>query len=593
MSVLTRPSAEAAAPARRWRTDSSLTLPLCLLGSAVAVWAAALHAVDLDKLSDIGLISALPATYWLAVGLLTAGFFTVLSRDERPGWLLGTYLVAAVLFLHGVPGFIEGAARFPTSWVHAGFAEQIMSHHSTLPGLDARFSWPGFFSAAALVADAGGVSPLWFVRWAPVAVNLACLLPLVAILRTSGVDSRVRWIALWLFVVANWVGQDYFAPQALAFFLYLVFVAVVLRFFRPAHAEHVPYITRLRTVETLECPVEETTPGVRLALVAVLLAISAATIVAHQLTPFALLAVAAALVVGRRTTLNALPVLLLVAALAWISFGAEVYWRGHIADVTGGVGKLGAAVGAGLDKRLHGSAGHLMVVRLRLVAAAGMWLLAAWGALRAFRRNGRLPWTYLILAGAPLSLVAVQSYGGEILLRVYLFSLPFVALLAALVFVPGRRRLAAAAAVSMVMTALFVTIRYGNERFESFTKDEVAAVRYVMREARPGDRIVAVNPSLPWRDHDIGTYKFIGQIDEQWIDDGNAVLGYIKPTDPKQARPGMTGYLVLTKSQAAYGEVVEGRPAGWMDDLERRTLATGQAQVVFRNDDATVLRSRS
>jgi hypothetical protein len=226
-----------------------------------------------------------------------------------------------------------------------------------------------------------------------------------------------------------------------------------------------------------------------------------------------------------------------------------------------------------------------MTVRLRLVAAVGMWLLAAAGAMRAFRRDGRLPWTYLLVAGAPLSLVAVQSYGGEILLRVYLFSLPFVALLAALLFVPGAARLAAGAAVSMGMTVLFVTVRYGNERFESFTRDEVAAVRYVMGQARPGDRIVAVNSSLPWRDHDIGTYKFIGQIESQWIDHGNAVVGYLTPVK--------TGYLILTKSQAAYGEVVEGRPAGWLDDLERRALATGKVHVVFHNDDATVLRSGS
>ena len=42
-------------------------------------------------------------------------------------------------------------------------------------------------------------------------------------------DRRVVWLGAWLFFVANWVGQDYFSPQAFAFFLYLVLLGVVVR----------------------------------------------------------------------------------------------------------------------------------------------------------------------------------------------------------------------------------------------------------------------------------------------------------------------------------------------------------------------------
>ncbi|MGH9276919.1 MAG: hypothetical protein ACRD12_02250, partial [Acidimicrobiales bacterium] len=139
------------------------------------------------------------------------------------------------------------------------------------------------------------------------------------------------------------------------------------------------------------------------------------------------------------------------------------------------------------------------------------------------------------------------------------------------------------------LVAVFVTIRYGNERFESFTAGEVAAVQYVYDHAGPGDRIVAVNPSLPWRHHDIDRYTFIGKIDDEWIHDGTAIVGYLQPRDTDAPR-GRTGYLVLTKGQGAYGEVVQGRDAGWLDEVERLALATGDAQVVYRNDDATVLR---
>ena len=44
------------------------------------------------------------------------------------------------------------------------------------------------------------------------------------------------WTGIWLFALGNWIGQDYFSPQAFAFFLYLVVVLVVVRWLgrRPA-----------------------------------------------------------------------------------------------------------------------------------------------------------------------------------------------------------------------------------------------------------------------------------------------------------------------------------------------------------------------
>ncbi|MGH9280837.1 MAG: lipopolysaccharide biosynthesis protein, partial [Acidimicrobiales bacterium] len=362
MSVVTPIAPGPVAPRRRVRLRArpdALVLHAGLLVAAIGVGTVSLGHVDLSRLGDAGLITALPATWFVAVALLTVSFFGLLARPRHPAWLLWAHVLAAIVFLHGVTGFVEATPRFPTAWVHAGFAEHIMSHHGTLPDLDARFSWPGFFSTAALVASAGGVSPMWLVRWAPLAVNLATLIPLVAIFRTAGVGDRVRWVALWLFVVGNWVGQDYFAPQALGFLLFLVFVAVLLARFRPAGQDlpgaawlagrlpHRRVARRAAAVTALESPAVDAAPAVRAALVVVLLGITAAAIVSHQLTPFALVTATAALVVGRRTTLGWMPMLILVAAVAWISYAAVTYWSGHLADVTGGLGRLGASVGAG------------------------------------------------------------------------------------------------------------------------------------------------------------------------------------------------------------------------------------------------------
>ncbi|MGH9223133.1 MAG: hypothetical protein ACRD2W_04975 [Acidimicrobiales bacterium] len=563
-----------------------------LLGAAVALWLASLSQVNLDDLSDIGLISALPPAFFLSVALLTVGFFREIGRrDPRPAFLWA-HTVLVVVFLQGIAAAVEGAPRFPTSWIHAGFTDQIADHHSTLPMLDARFSWPGFFSVAALVETVAGLeSALWFVRWSPVVFGLVALAPAAVILRVAEVEDRARWTALWLFCVANWVGQDYFAPQALNAFLYLVVVAVLLKWFRPYALRPVPLLGS--RVGTLEAPVAASTPRARVALVLVVTGLFAASVLSHQLTPFALAAAAAALVVGRRSVLAWLPVLFVVGALAWLSWGAEVYWIGHLSNVTGGIGRLTGSLQSGVAERLQGNTGHLFVIRLRMIATGLLWVVAAAGALRSYRRTGAVPWPHVLLMAAPFSLVALQSYGGEILLRVYLFALPFVALLVALAFFPtplwrdqrpSRSTIFGAAALSVVVTLAFLVIRYGNERFESFTADEVAAVEWVYDNAPAGSRLVAVNPSLPWKHRDLEKYSYLSLIEKPHLDEGGEILSYLIP---KKGRA--DGYLIITRSQIAHGELVQGFKPGWDERVAELLLSTGQARVVFQNDDAIVI----
>jgi hypothetical protein len=46
-------------------------------------------------------------------------------------------------------------------------------------------------------------------------------------------DRRLVWLSCWIFYIANWVGQDYFSPQAFAYLQYLLLLGIVLRWLRP------------------------------------------------------------------------------------------------------------------------------------------------------------------------------------------------------------------------------------------------------------------------------------------------------------------------------------------------------------------------
>src|SRR5439155_2006425 len=93
--------------------------------------------------------------------------------------------------------------------------------------------WPGFFALGALLTKAAGLrSAVEFAGWAPVFFNLAFVVGPYLLFRSFTRDRRLLWVAIWLFVLTNWIGQDYFSPQAMSYFFYLVLIGVCVGCFR-------------------------------------------------------------------------------------------------------------------------------------------------------------------------------------------------------------------------------------------------------------------------------------------------------------------------------------------------------------------------
>ena len=230
----------------------------------------------------------------------------------------------------------------------------------------------GSILAVPLLVYVVGVTDLTEVlRWWPTVLEVLYLAPLALLLSAVRTGWRARWCAAWLFVLCGWVGQDYFSPQSLNYLLYLVFVAVLLVWFRPPR----PDGGRLLPGEAKPRPAGR---GDRAVLLGLLLAVFTASVVSHQLTPFVMLGVAAALVLWRRCTLRGLPLLCGVLVVSWVGFLAEPYWSGHFADLFGGIGSLGGNVTSSVSGRIQGGSDtHRLVLYARVLLAAGDTFRAA------------------------------------------------------------------------------------------------------------------------------------------------------------------------------------------------------------------------
>ena len=116
-----------------------------------------------DRVDGYGIISALPAPYWigLAVGLVATALALRLAIVERPRYALLVPTVWLTAF-HIGPHLAHAHLRFPTVWVHLGFVRLIDEQRTGEVLIDARFAWPGFFGVVHGAAvqgqrtDAGG-----------------------------------------------------------------------------------------------------------------------------------------------------------------------------------------------------------------------------------------------------------------------------------------------------------------------------------------------------------------------------------------------------------------------------------------------------
>ncbi|MFG2956858.1 lipopolysaccharide biosynthesis protein [Streptomyces sp. NPDC048291] len=596
------------APARSLRerltpTRSGVVLGCLLVAALLLYWvpAARLDDADLDRMGGLGLVSVLPLPTLVGAGLLVTVFAALLwLRREHKALLLVT-LLATVVSLHALPAVIETEPRFPTAWQHLGFIDYIDRTGSAVPDLDARWSWPGFFAAAAFIGRACGVTDFTeVIRWWPTFIQLAYLAPMFLLVRSMRASWRAKWTGIWFFVLCGWVGQDYFSPQGFTYLLYLMFVAILLVWFR---APHVVW-ARFRPGEA---EVEPTNRRQQAVLLMVLIGLYAATVPAHQLTPFVMLGVLAVLVLIGRSELRGLPLLFGVVAAVWLGFMAEPYWSGHFNELFGGVGGVGSNVSTSVSGRIQGgSSTHKLVLYVRVLLAGSMMAFAVWGWWRR-RFHKYRERSLLVLTFVPFLGFGMQSYGGEMALRVFMFAVPGAALLAGLALFPrtgatakerekDRVSLAPVAALmaGLLLMGGFLVARWGNESFERVRPGEVAAMDYVYAHDKPtvrllwlsNDTVNDVTPAIPW-----------GAKDMERVD----YLPTLAPTDPvlvsslvkalKDAGP--NSYLMINRSQVTYLRMDAGYSATWESRLVRNLDDRQDLTKVLVNDDVTMYTLRT
>ncbi|WP_329298359.1 glycosyltransferase [Streptomyces sp. NBC_00659] len=583
-AVARRPGAAAGERRPSDRTTALQWATRLILPSALALWLLSLRHVDLAGMRDYGLLQVLPVLFWVAVGLLTLGFCLALTgRRTGGGWFAG-YVLGLIAVIHATPTLLYPTLRYSWAWKHVAVVDAVIRHHGEVPNADKLAiynQWPGFFDLNAFFLQATGLhSALGYATWTPPVFNAVLLAPLLLFFRTVTRDRRLIWGAAWVYYSCSWVGQDYFAPQAFAFLLFVTMIALVMG--------QLPTSTLYRTGDTRagRWPVGR--------FVAVMV-IAAVIISSHPLTPFMLVSALVALSLPRRNRRVVLPVLAgtVVLAVLWDATVARPYLSENLSDFLNSLLKPDTNVVSGLAALGAAAPGQIVVSWVDRGLSAAVFVLAAvaFVAHRWVRRTG-LP----LLVVAPLPLLAANAYGGEMIFRAYLFALPAASLLIAVLLLERSRRprvqMLAAFPLMLALLGGLMFGYYGKESANYFTKDEVAAGRFVAATAPPGSTVVSLTSAVP------GLYLRYDenpqvQLDAQDIDDRRRLVndpvkgleGFIQRASPQQP-----AYIILSRAQAAdlYQRGI--LPGGTVQRLDSALSKTPSYIPVYRSKDAVVYR---
>lgn len=579
-----------------------------LVGTALALWAVSLRGTDLDAIAGLGLVNALPALYYVAFALLLAGFSAAVTRDPVSPKVLALYVLALVLVLHATTPLLYEEPRYPWVYKHLGVIELIAARGDVDRDIDIYNNWPGFFALNAWLSSVTGLSPKSYAEWAGVFFSLVNVAVLLFALRGLTRDDRLLWTACWLFVLANWIGQNYLAPQALGFSLSVFVLGLCLRCAPAARVAH----SRMgrwwdRQIERVDIfvapgwrnyfvPTRALSPRAALALGGICYV---AIVVTHQLSPVMLIlgvTVISVLSVGARRVPLWVPATMAAIELWWLAL-AWPFLRERYPLFDPDTSATGRPPSTDLA---HAMPGYRYVVYATVGIIALMAILAGVGFVRRARAHH---WQTLAtcLAMTPFVVLALQNYGGVAVQRTYLFALPWLAFFAAAACSPGSYRPGRTpwrpwrlALATGALGVCLLPAYFGRELINRIKPEDVSATVWFEQNAPTGSVVMSLAGEPPNRS--TAEYPRVGlntiasltdrspELREHRLGVGDvprveALMGRV--SEPRV-------FLILSPHQEGYGRLYGFLPKGSVAGLARGLHTSSSFRLTHRRGGSWV-----
>ena len=498
---------------------SSLHLADLVLLASFGLWAVGVSQTDAGPVTPYGLLAKLSPAFYCGIALLVLSTAIELARERPSRRRMSLHVIVLTIMLYGTAPLVYAQARYAWLYKTIGVVQYINSQGHLNHNIDIYQNWPGFFALAAWFDKVAGVqSPIIYAKWAQLAFELAALPLLYLCYSALSLSERQRWVALLLYCGSNWIGQDYFSPQAMGTLFCLGIMAILLRWLYLGNSEGMP---RLNPVfhsgffDQARNYASSATSETTVAFSALLVGIYFVLTFTHELSPYILAIQLGGLATARLLRQRWLPILLAAIAIGYM-LPRFSYINAHY-GLLNSVGNFFSNV-AGPQHTGSTAKTEQLIQHCSELLSFIIWGLAIVGAWTR-RRSGRTVLALVILAFSPILILALQAYGQEGILRVYLFSLPWAAALAASAVAPIHVRSAEVSGqhrqsrvdnganlligpvrnvirvpvVLGTVLVLFLLSFYGDDSFNVMSSTEVSIVSSFLQHAVPGPIYCAIN----------------------------------------------------------------------------------------------------
>lgn len=368
--------------------------PLTLIVVALLGWLAVLPGLRDAPYSQFGLLFVGTGPGLVVCLLLIVVAFVWALRQFRIGTAVFAIL-AAILVQRLTVTLITEVPVYGWTYKHLGVVNYIAQYHELPPAdVDIYGEWPSFFTMFAWFDNITSVDPMTIAHYFAPIVHVLMAIVIAAIVRLLGMNARTAVAAAMIGELINWVGQDYFSPQAVALVLAMGVLALLIASRRHPSAGYLS------------------------------IAVFATLVPLHQLTPYWVFGIALALTVTKRVRPWWLPVGYLAVLVGYL------VPRMDIVAPYGLLSGFNPVANAASNVTLAGTAGKFFTSTVCRSLSAGVILLAGICVLLWLWQRKSF-WVAAVMAFSSIGLLAGQSYGGEAIFRVYLYAVPGCAILIA------------------------------------------------------------------------------------------------------------------------------------------------------------------
>lgn len=603
-------------PQRRFRIKASL--PWLVLAVAAVLWAIGLATAGRGPLGEYGLLSELPLAWYIAVGLIVGTCVCgVVARKTCSTLLMSVSVSSLVVVLYSTAGLLAQVPRFPWTFKHVAVTNFISATGHVDPSIDIYNRWPGFFALSAYLGEVMGYrNALDYAAWAETGFALVDAVLVLAIVRTISGRARVYWTATLVFTLANWVNQNYYAPQSFSYSLYLAMCLIALTFLRGVpfkwmagfekRIRNSRMVQRVKQRHPMAIPSiweRPGSPGQLMACVAILI-IQAVIVVSHQLTPYlAFLGLFPLFMSGyfrprwMGPAMLAIPLIYLIPNLAFVKGKYGLFSGFDIFANTGYRAPRLDTLADGTWVLTGQTLAHLAVVLTLLTG-----VLAVAGFIRRLL-HGHIRTTLVVawLAFAPSLGLIANSYGGEARFRIFLFALPWLSIGVAWLFWSGpvrtRGTVIGASASLVAMAMLFTVVHFQPEADYRVSKDAVVASQWLDVNTKAGDLVFDTKYFFP---HLIGPnyphYLKWGSV--------SSLVAYFRKADgdisveglrayAQRLRGAENNYVVITEEQKRDAVEKKRLEAEYLPELEGLLENGAGVENVFSNDTVRIYKFKS